>query len=186
MVGWDGGWSLWNSIHRLLLFSRWSRKQGHQLRVWTVGSQMLEERGENRIIIQDTIHNVYLGPDVTSRLTGKAPDAGKDWGQEEKGPTEDEMVGWHHRLNGRGFQQALGNGDGQRNLACCNPWGRTRLSNRTTTKYGTRHNYLLDMQTLRPTPDLLNQNLNLLSSASWLTHTGAGSALMEINGRAAV
>ena len=76
------------------------------------------------------------------------------------------MVGWHHRLNGHGFQQALGNGDGQRNLACCNPWGRTRLSNRTTTKYGTSHNYLLDMQTLRPTPDLLNQNLNLLSSAS--------------------
>ena len=61
--------------------------------------------------------------DVKSRLIGKDPNAGNDWRQEEKGTTEDEMVGWHHRLNGHEFQQALGVGDGQGSLACCSPWG---------------------------------------------------------------
>ena len=53
----------------------------------------------------------------------KRPDAGKDWGQEEKGMTEDEMVGWHHQLNGHEFEQALGDGEGQGSLACCSPGG---------------------------------------------------------------
>ena len=53
----------------------------------------------------------------------KDPDAGKDWGQEEKGMTEDEMVGRHHWLNGRDFEYAQGVGDGQGVLVCCNPWG---------------------------------------------------------------
>ena len=53
----------------------------------------------------------------------KRPDAGKDWRQEEEGTTEDEMVGWHHRLNGHELEQALGVGDGQGSLACCSPWG---------------------------------------------------------------
>ena len=57
-------------------------------------------------------------PDVKNRLIGKDPDAGKDWRREEKGMTEDEMVGWHHQLNGHEFEQALGVGDGQGNLAC--------------------------------------------------------------------
>ena len=58
------------------------------------------------------------------RRTGKDPDAGKDLRREEKGTTEDEMVGWHNRLDGHEFEQALGVGDGQGNLACCSPWGR--------------------------------------------------------------
>ena len=62
-------------------------------------------------------------PDPKSWLTGKDPDAGKDWGQEKKGMTEDEMVGWHHRLNGHECEQALGAGDGQGSLACCSPRG---------------------------------------------------------------
>ena len=62
-------------------------------------------------------------PDVKSWLIGKHPDAGKDWRQEEKGMTEDEMVGWHHRLNGHGFEQTPGVGEGQGSLACCSPWG---------------------------------------------------------------
>ena len=62
-------------------------------------------------------------PDVKNWLTGKDPDAGKDCRQEEKGMTEDEMVGWHHRLNGHEFKQTLGVGDGQGSLACCGPWG---------------------------------------------------------------
>ena len=54
-------------------------------------------------------------------LIWKDPEAGKDWGQEEKGTTEDEMVGWHHWLNGHEFEQAPGVGDGQGSLACCSP-----------------------------------------------------------------
>ena len=61
--------------------------------------------------------------DVKSWIIGKDPDAGKDWGQEEKGTAEDEMVEWHHRLNGYEFEWTLGVGDGQEGLACCNPWG---------------------------------------------------------------
>ena len=72
-------------------------------------------------------------PDTKNWLTGKDPDAGKDWRQEEKGMTEDEMVGWHHQLDEGEFEQALGVG-GQGSLACCSPWvtkSRTRLSDWT-------------------------------------------------------
>ena len=62
-------------------------------------------------------------PDAKSWLIGKDPDAGKDWGREEKGMTEDEMVGWHHRLDGHEFEQAPGVGDGQGSLVCCSPRG---------------------------------------------------------------
>ena len=62
-------------------------------------------------------------PDAESWLIWKDPDAGKDWGQEEKGTTEDEMVGWHHQLNGHGFGWTLGVGDGQGGLACYGSWG---------------------------------------------------------------
>ena len=62
-------------------------------------------------------------PDAESRLIGKHPDNGKDWRQEEKGTTEDEMVGWHQRFTGREFEQAPGVGDGLGSLACCSPWG---------------------------------------------------------------
>ena len=55
---------------------------------------------------------------------GKDPDAGRAWGQEEKGTTEDEMAGWHHRLNGHEFEWTLGVGDGQGGLGCCSSWGR--------------------------------------------------------------
>jgi len=61
-------------------------------------------------------------PDVKNLLNGKDPDAGKDWRQEEKGTAEDEMVGWHHRLNGHEFELALGVGEGQGSLACYSPW----------------------------------------------------------------
>ena len=60
---------------------------------------------------------------VKSRLIWKDPVAGKDWEQEEKGTTEDEMVGWHHRLNGPEFGWTPGVGDGQGGLACCSSWG---------------------------------------------------------------
>ena len=66
-------------------------------------------------------------PDVNNSLFGKDPDAGLDWRQEEKGMTEDEMIGWHHWLNGYEFKQALGVGDGQGRLACFSPWGLKEL-----------------------------------------------------------
>ena len=62
-------------------------------------------------------------PDVKSWLIWKDSDAGRDWGQEEKGTTEDEMVGWYHRLNGHGFGWTPGVGDGWGGLACCSSWG---------------------------------------------------------------
>ena len=62
-------------------------------------------------------------PDAKHWLTGKDPGAGKDWRWEEKGMTEDDMVGWYHQLDGHEFEQALGVGDGQGNLECCSPWG---------------------------------------------------------------
>ena len=66
---------------------------------------------------------VVWPPHVKSWLIGKDSDAGRDWGQEEKGTAEDEMAGWHHRLDGCESEWTLGVGDGQGGLACCNSWG---------------------------------------------------------------
>ena len=63
---------------------------------------------------------------MKSRLIGKDPDAGKDWRQEDKGMTGDEMVGWQHQLNGREFEQFPRDSEGQESLMCCSPWGRVR------------------------------------------------------------
>ena len=74
--------------------------------------------------------------DVKNWLIGKDPDAGKNWGQEEKGATEDEVVGWHHWLNEHEFEQTPGDSGEQRRLACCSSWvakSRTWLSDWTTT-----------------------------------------------------
>ena len=67
-------------------------------------------------------------PHVKSWLIGKDPDAGTNWGQEEKGTTEDEMAGWHHRLDGHEFEWTPGVGDGQGGLACCDSRGRKELN----------------------------------------------------------
>ena len=90
--------------------------------------------------ISQNIHWIFIGrtdveaeapilwlPDGKSRLIRKDPDSGKDWGQGEKGTTEDEMVGWHHRLNGHEFEQAPEDSEGQGSLVCCSPWGRQEL-----------------------------------------------------------
>ena len=66
---------------------------------------------------------VLWPPHAKNWLFGKDSDAGSDWGQEEKGTTEDEMAGWHHRLNRHESEWTLGVGDGQGGLACCNSWG---------------------------------------------------------------
>ena len=64
---------------------------------------------------------IFWPPDAKRWLIRKDPDSGKDWRQAEKGATEDEMVGWHHRLNGCEFEQAPGDGEGQGSLARCSP-----------------------------------------------------------------
>ena len=66
---------------------------------------------------------ILWGPDAKKWLIGKYPDAGKEWRREEKGKIEDEMVWWHHRLDGHVFEQAPGVGDGQGSLVCFSPWG---------------------------------------------------------------
>ena len=67
---------------------------------------------------------VLWPPDVKSWLIGKDSDAGRDWGQEDKGTTEDEMAGWHHWLDGHESEWTPGVGDGQGGLVCCDSWGR--------------------------------------------------------------
>ena len=70
---------------------------------------------------------VLWPPHTKSWLIGKDSDAGRDWGQEEKGMTEDEMAGWHHRVDGHESEWTPGVGDGQGGLVCCDSWGRREL-----------------------------------------------------------
>ena len=70
---------------------------------------------------------VFWSSDVNSWLIGKVPDAGKDWGQKEKRVSEDETAGWHHRCNAHELGQTLGDGEGQRGVVCCSPWGHKEL-----------------------------------------------------------
>ena len=86
---------------------------------------------------------IFWPPDVKIWLTGKDPDAGKDWRQEEKGMTEDEVVRWHHRLDGHEFEWTLGVGGGQGSLVCCHPWGSQRVRYSWATELiWTEHEYL--------------------------------------------
>ena len=96
-------------------------------------------------------------PDSKSQLTGKDPDAGKDWGQEEKGGTEDELVGWHHWLNGHEFEQTPGDGGGQGSLACCSPWvtkSQTCLSDWTIVQWRNLANSTLNKWSRLPPPGM--------------------------------
>ena len=74
------------------------------------------------MVYAEAVTPILWPPDVNNWLIGKDPDAGKNWRQ-EKGMIEDEMVGWHHRLDGHEFEWTPGVGDGQGGLACCSPWG---------------------------------------------------------------
>ena len=97
---------------------------------WTArrSSQSIHPKGNQSWIIIGRTDAESEAPilwphDAKKWLIGKDPDAGKDWRQEEKGMIEDEMVGWHHQLNGHEFEQASGIGDGQGSLECCSSWG---------------------------------------------------------------
>ena len=113
------------SRDRGLEFSR--RRKGHLFfllhsLVWWLHNKQLSLNSELRTDVEAETP-ILWPPDAKSWLIWKGPDAGKDWGQEEKGTTEDEMVGWHHRLNGDEFGQTPGVGDRQGGLACCGSWG---------------------------------------------------------------
>ena len=84
---------------------------------------MLKEINPEYSLEADAEPPVLWPPDVKSWLIGKDPDAGKDPRQEEKGATENEMVGWHHWINGQEFEQTLGDSEEQGSLVCCSPWG---------------------------------------------------------------
>ena len=107
-------------------------KEGWAPKNWCFWIMVLEKTLESPLDCKEIIGRTHAEdeapilwpPDAKSWLFRKDPDAGKDWRQEEKGRTEDEMVGWHHWLNGHEFEWTLGDGDGQGGLACYNSWGR--------------------------------------------------------------
>ena len=122
----------------------WNHKEGWALKNWCFWTMVLEKTLESPLDCKEVkpVNSkgnqpstftgmtdaeaeapIFWAPDAKSWLTRKDPDAGKDSRQEEKGMTEDEMVGWHHRFNGHEFEQAPGDGKGQGSLVWCNPWG---------------------------------------------------------------
>ena len=104
--------------------------------------------------------------DAKNQLIGKDPDAGKDWGQEEKGRTEDEMVRWHHWLNGHEFEQALGDGEVLGGLAFCSPWSRRKSD---TTEW------LNDYEAA-----LIMKNFSRVDKKSWCQRVGESRLRKEV------
>ena len=101
--------------------------------------------GKTDVEAETQHHQIFSPPDVKSWLIWKDPDAGKYWGREEKGTTADEMVGWHHQLDGHEFEWTPGVGDGQGGLVFCSPWGHkesdmTERLNWTETECSARDN----------------------------------------------
>ena len=94
-------------------------------------------------------------PHAKSWLIGKDPDDGKDWGQEEKGMTEDEMAGWHHQLDGHEFGWTPGVGDGQGGLACYGLWGRKVGHDWVTELNWTETSLIYTLISMIPAPPLL-------------------------------
>ena len=102
---------------RRLLRVPWTARRSNQLILKEISPKYSLEGMMLKLKLQ------YFGHLKKSWFFGKDPDAGKDWRQEEKEKTGDEMVGWHYQLNGHKFEQTPGVGDGRGSLACCSPWG---------------------------------------------------------------
>ena len=100
-----------------------SHMAGGFLTSWATREALKEINPEYSLERTDTEAPILWPTDTKNWLFGKDPDAGKDWRQEEKGMTEDKMVGWHHQLNRHESEQIPGDSEGQRSLACCSPWG---------------------------------------------------------------
>ena len=124
-------YSVWH-----LIFSGFSELQIMLFSYWRKKKSPLDSKEMKPVNPKGNQYWIFIGrtdaeaetpilwpPDAKRWLIWEDPDAGKDWGQVEKGMTEDEMVGWHHRLNGHEFGWTLGVGDGQGGLACCSSWG---------------------------------------------------------------
>ena len=110
-------WCFWNVVLEKILESPLDSKE----------IKPVNSKGNQPWIFTGTTDaeaSILWSPDVKSRLIGKNLDAGQDKGWEDKGATEDEMVGWHHWLDGHGFEWTPAVGDGQGGLACCSSWGR--------------------------------------------------------------
>ena len=123
---------------RRLLRVPWTARRSNQSILKEISPEYSLERWMLKLKLQ-----ILWPPDAKNWLMWKDLDAGKDWGQEEKGTTEDEMVGWHHWLHGHEFEQALGVGDGQGGLACCSPRvakSQTQLIERKETNSPDLHN----------------------------------------------
>ena len=116
------GWALKNWCFlqwywRMLLRVPWIARRSNQSILKEIDSEYSLEGLMLKLKLQ-----VLWSSDAKNWLTRKDPDARKGWGKEEKGMTEDEIVGWHHQLDGHEFEQAPGVGDGQGSLMCCSPW----------------------------------------------------------------
>ena len=111
-------WCFWTMVLEKTLESPLDCKEIHL--VHSEGDQSWDFFGGNDAKAETP---VLWPPHVKSWLIGKDSDVGRDWEQEEKGRTEDEMAGWHHRLDGHETEWTPGVGDGQGGLACCNSWG---------------------------------------------------------------
>ena len=121
-VGYKEGWVLknwcfWIVVLEKTLESPWDHKEIKPVN--PKGNQSCVFIGRTNVEAETLI---LWPPDAKSWLIWKDLNAGKDWGQEEKGVTEDEMIGWHHWLNGHEFEQTLGDSEGQGSLVCCSPW----------------------------------------------------------------
>ena len=112
-----GSFELW--YWRRLLRITWTSRRSNQL-ILKENQSWIFTGGTN--VEAEAI--ILLTPDAKNQFIGKDPDAGKDWRQEEKGMTEDEVDGWHHWLNGHEFEQGVGEGKGS--PACCSPWGHNK------------------------------------------------------------
>ena len=117
----------------------WTIKKAEGRRIWCFQTVMLEKtlegpldskgikpfspKGNQPWIFTEAEAPILWPPDAKNQIIGKDSDAGKNWRQEEKGTTEDDMVGWHHQLNGHEFEQTLGNSKGKGSLVCYSQWG---------------------------------------------------------------
>ena len=130
----------------------WGGSRGDELEDWNwhiytidtmilQGDQIVDPKGNQPWIFKERTDAKAEPPipEAKSEFIGKDPDAGKDWRQEEKGVTEEEMIAWHHRLKWNEFEQAPGVGEGQEGLACCSPWG----SKESDTTEQLNNNYLI-------------------------------------------
>ena len=146
-------WCFWTVVLEKILESPWDHKEFKPVN--PKGNQPWIFIGRTDAEAEAPI---LWPPDAKNWLNGKDPDAGKNWGQEEKGMTEDGMVGWHHQLNGHEFEQTQGSNEGQRSLACCSSWGR-----------GVGHDWATEQQQSRTT--------TTTESYSGLTHSLLGLQL---------